>query len=156
MKILMVCLGNICRSPLADGIMRQKLNHPNITKNGIKTTVDSCGTAGYHIGEAPDARMIATAKKRGLDISGLRARQFKVSDFDTFDRIHVMDKSNLKNVLSLARNSVDENKVSLLLSHSNSAYTEVPDPYYDDQEGFDLVYDLVEEACENIARQLYG
>ena len=151
MKILMVCLGNICRSPLADGMMRAKL-----IEKGINAEVDSCGTAGYHIGDPPDSRMIETAKNRGLDISMLQARQFSVSDYDTFDRIYVMDRSNYKNVTALARNGEDKAKVSLLLSHSNSKYSEVPDPYYGGQDGFELVFDLVEEACENIVQKLNG
>lgn len=151
MKILMVCLGNICRSPLADGIMRAKLDEKRISAE-----VDSCGTAAYHVGEAPDSRMIATAKARGVDISMLQARQFSVSDYDIFNRIYVMDRSNYKNVIALARNEEDKAKVSLLLSHSNSKYSEVPDPYYGGQDGFDLVFDLVEDACENIAQKLNG
>ena len=107
-KILMVCLGNICRSPLAEGIMRSKLSEDFI--------VDSAGTGGWHAGELPDKRSISTAKNRGLDITNQRARQFKNSDFDSFDHIFVMDNSNYKDVLSLAPNEEAKSKVKLILT----------------------------------------
>ena len=107
-RILMVCLGNICRSPLAHGIMQSKLPENHFY-------VDSAGTAAYHIGNAPDKRSIAVAKKHGLDISSQSARQFKVSDFDTFDFIYAMDQSNYNNIISLARNPNDIEKVRLFL-----------------------------------------
>src|SRR4051812_28107837 len=109
-RILMVCLGNICRSPLAEGILRAK-----IKEKGIDVFVDSAGTGSWHVGEKPDERAIKTAKKYGVDISKLCARQFTPRDFDAFDRIYVMDRSNLEDVLSLARNRKDEEKVALFL-----------------------------------------
>ena len=107
MRILMVCLGNICRSPLAEGILKSKVTEKDID-------VDSAGTASYHIGNSPDHRSIDIAKKNGIDISSQRARQFRVSDFDNFDKIYAMDKSNYYSIISLARNKQDEDKVDLI------------------------------------------
>lgn len=151
MKILMVCLGNICRSPLADGLLRHKVN-----REGIKATVDSAGTANYHVGGPPDERMTETAMRNGIDISNLRARQFKATDYDEFDLIYVMDKSNYHNVTRLARNEEDIQKVKLILDelgHSNSIH-EVPDPYYGGQAGFDHVFDLLNRATDVIIENI--
>lgn len=139
----MVCLGNICRSPLADGLLRQKVSEDN-----LKVEVDSAGTSAFHAGDAPDHRMIETAKNRGTDISFLRARQFKSNDFHEFDLIYVMDQSNLKNVLSLAQNEADKKKVKLILNEISNSDAEVPDPYFGGQSGFEQVYDLLDEATE--------
>ena len=109
-KILMVCLGNICRSPMADGLMRKK-----VQEHKLDVYVDSAGTANYHVGGAPDVRMTETAKRKDVDISGLQARQFVVTDFDTFDLIYVMDHSNYDNVVRLSRNETDREKVQLIL-----------------------------------------
>ena len=146
-KILMVCLGNICRSPLAEGILKSKL--PN---NFI---VDSAGTANYHVGRSPDKRSIAVATKHGLDISNLSGRQFNSSDFDTFDIIYVMDESNFMNVVKLAKNDNDLAKVTLILNevHPNMNY-EVPDPYYGGDNGFENVYQMLDEACDIIVKKL--
>ena len=146
-KILMVCLGNICRSPLAEGIMRSKLSEDFI--------VDSAGTGGWHAGELPDKRSIATAKNRGLDITNQRARQFKKSDFDTFDHIFVMDNSNYKDVLALAPNEEAKSKVKLILNELfPNENIDVPDPYYGGEDGFENVYEMLDQACEEIARKL--
>ncbi|MCW1147461.1 low molecular weight protein-tyrosine-phosphatase [Flavobacterium lacisediminis] len=146
-KILMVCLGNICRSPLAEGIMRSKLSEDFI--------VDSAGTGGWHAGELPDKRSISTAKGRGLDITNQRARQFKKSDFDTFDHIFVMDNSNYKDVLALAPNEEAKSKVKLILNEIfPGENVDVPDPYYGGQDGFENVFDMLDQACEEIARKL--
>ena len=143
----MVCLGNICRSPLAEGIMRSKLSED--------FTVDSAGTGGWHAGELPDKRSIATAKNRGLDITNQRARQFKRSDFDTFDHIFVMDNSNYKDVLALAPNEEAKLKVKLILNEIfPNENVDVPDPYYGGQDGFENVFDMLDQACEEIARKL--
>ena len=151
MKILMVCLGNICRSPLADGLLRHK-----VQREGISATVDSAGTANYHVGGSPDERMTQTAQDKGVDISGLRARQFEASDYDTFDLIYVMDKSNYQNVTRLARDKEEIKKVKLILDelgHSNSIQ-EVPDPYYGGQAGFEHVFDLLDRATDVIIEKL--
>ena len=146
MRILMVCLGNICRSPLADGVLRHKVKERN-----LPWVVDSAGTASYHIGSPPDPRMVKTASKHGVDIGFLRARQFTSEDFNAFDRILVMDKSNYANVLNLASNQEDINKVMFLMDYLNPMQQkEVPDPYYGAQEDFDVVYKLVDEATDAI------
>jgi protein-tyrosine phosphatase len=145
----MVCLGNICRSPMAEGILRDL----DFEK---KLTIDSAGTSAFHIGEAPDLRATQCMKRNQHDISNLRARQFTVSDFDDFDRIFVMDKSNLRDVLSLARNEMDRGKVSLLLDQiPKSPVSEVPDPYFGGEQGFEYVYSLLHDACSSIIEK-YG
>lgn len=151
MKILMVCLGNICRSPLADGLLRHK-----VKSDGISAIVDSAGTANYHVGGPPDERMTETAMQNGIDISNLRARQFEITDYDQFDLIYVMDKSNYQNVTRLARNDNDIKKVKLILDeleHSNDIQ-EVPDPYYGGQAGFDHVFNLLDRATDSIIKKL--
>ncbi|AXP79109.1 Low molecular weight protein-tyrosine-phosphatase YfkJ [Mariniflexile rhizosphaerae] len=147
-KILMVCLGNICRSPLAEGILKSKLTSDSFF-------VDSAGTGDYHIGKNPDSRSIAIARKHGLDISNLKGRQFNVSDFDKFDIIYVMDESNYRNVLLLARNEQDKAKVKFILNeiHPNQNYN-VPDPYFGGNDGFENVYHMLDEACSVIATRL--
>ena len=150
MRILMVCLGNICRSPLADGLLRHK-----VSEKQLPWMVDSAGTAAYHIGNPPDHRMIQTAKSNGIDISELRARQFTSEDFTAFDRIYVMDQSNYSNVLRLASTNTDRQKVYLLLDHLYpNKQLEVPDPYYGNQSDFDAVFTLVNEATEALITDL--
>ena len=148
MKILMVCLGNICRSPLAEGILKSKVSSENIL-------VDSAGTAGYHIGELPDKRSIAVAMKYGIDITDQRSRQFSIADFDNFDIIYVMDESNYHNIVSLARNDQDADKVKLILQEvSDKELLNVPDPYYGGDQGFENVYTMLDEACSLIALKI--
>lgn len=144
----MVCLGNICRSPLAEGILKSKLPSDSFF-------VDSAGTGDYHIGKNPDSRSIAIARKHGLDISNLRGRQFNVLDFDMFDIIYVMDESNYRNVLLLARNEQDKAKVEFILNevHPKQNYN-IPDPYYGGNDGFENVYKMLDEACSIIATKL--
>ena len=142
-KILMVCLGNICRSPLAEGILKHKLPKHNFV-------VESAGTSNYHIGELPDKRSIEVAKKYGIDITDQRGRQFKVSDFDEFDLIYVMDTSNYDNVITLARNSSDKKKVQLILNELDNNLINVPDPYYGGDSGFENVFQLLNQACDRI------
>lgn len=147
-RILMVCLGNICRSPLAHGILESKLP-------ADKFEVDSAGTGDYHIGKLPDHRSIATAKSKGLDITNQRCRQFERSDFDDFDIIYVMDHSNYENVIKLARDIKDISKVKLILEDTTSQHTEeVPDPYWGDSQDFEEVYTLLDNVCEKIASDL--
>ena len=150
MRILMVCLGNICRSPLADGILRKK-----IRESGLDIEVDSAGTAGYHIGDPPDSRMRATAKRFGVSIDDLVARQFMKSDFDQFDLIYAMDTSNYNNIMVLARNDQDEHKVKLILNESHPGQDlSVPDPYYGGDQGFIDVFNLLDEATDAIMKKL--
>ena len=137
-NVLMVCLGNICRSPLAHGIFEE------LTKNS-SITVDSAGTANYHSGNPPDPRSIKTAARHGINISGQKARQFVASDFKKFDHIFVMDQENLNNVLRLAQSESDRKKVRLLLEDK-----EVEDPYYGGDNGFEVVFNKIEKACKNI------
>ena len=143
----MVCLGNICRSPLAEGILKSKVNLNHIT-------IDSAGTAGYHVGNPPDPRSIKVAKENGIDISQQRCRKFSVSDFDAFDLIYVMDKSNYNTIIGLARTKDDTEKVRLLLSGTNLDTKEVPDPYYDSKDGFEKVFLMIDQACDQIAAGL--
>ena len=141
----MVCLGNICRSPLAEGILKSK------TKN---LEVDSAGTAGYHIGKQPDFRSIDIAKKHDIDLTSQRARQFSTRDFDDFDKIYVMDNDNYSKIISLARNQEDMDKVDLILNEIYpKEYKSVPDPYYGGDEGFQNIYNLLETSCEVIAKK---
>jgi len=151
-KILFVCLGNICRSPLAEGIMLH-LNE----KHHLNWEIDSAGTAGYHVNEPPDPRTIKNAKKNGVDLSRLRARQFKAEDFRNFDRILVMDEHNLHHVLKMARNQNDKNKVQLFLDVLNpGAGMQVPDPYYGSEEGFEEVFRLLFKACSEFVKKETG
>jgi len=143
-RILVVCLGNICRSPLAHGIFESIL--------GDDFYVDSAGTGAYHIGNPPDSRSIAIAKKNGIDISHQKARQFKPSDFDQFDSIYVMDRQNLKDVNSLAQNNHDYQKVQLLCDVEGLDGVDVPDPYYGGEQGFEDVFRLIHKACEALKK----
>lgn len=147
----MVCLGNICRSPLAEGILRKKLEERELTH----ITVDSAGTSSYHIGECPDSRSTRNAKLHGVDISGLRARQFTVDDFDRFDLIYAMDASNYGNIMELARHERDRHKVEMILNvlHPGSNMS-VPDPYFGGEQGFENVFIMLDKACEIIAGTL--
>jgi protein-tyrosine phosphatase len=147
-KILMVCLGNICRSPLAEGILASKL-----PKN--KFIVDSAGTGSWHIGNHPDERSIAIAKKNKLDISKQKGRQFTTSDFDTFDYIYVMDNSNYNDVVALSKNPEHREKVQLILNELfPNENVDVPDPYFGIPNGFDSVYKMLDEVCDIIAKKL--
>lgn len=147
-KVLMVCLGNICRSPLAEGLLKSKVD-PS------KVFVDSAGTSDYHIDHSPDKRSVAVGSKYDIDISQQKGRQFQISDFDEFDYIYVMDLSNYKNVVALARNEEDKKKVSLILNEVfPDENVEVPDPYYGGDHGFENVYQMLDEACEIIANKI--
>ena len=147
-KILMVCLGNICRSPLAEGILAAKLPKD-------KFTVDSAGTGSWHIGHTPDDRSIAVAKKNKVNISHQKGRQFNTTDFDAFDYIYVMDNSNYKNVTALAQNQNQVEKVQLILNELfPNENVDVPDPYFGLPNGFEIVYKMLDEVCNEIAKKL--
>ncbi|MDW5289432.1 low molecular weight protein-tyrosine-phosphatase [Formosa sp. PL04] len=147
-KILMVCLGNICRSPLAEGILRSKLPYEDFV-------VDSAGTSSYHIRSNPDNRSITVGNKYGINISKLMGRQFSVSDFNDFDIIYAMDASNYRDILHLARNEKDKDKVKMILNevYPNQNY-DVPDPYHGGTHGFENVYKMLDEACDVIVEKL--
>lgn len=146
-KVLMVCLGNICRSPLAEGILKSKVDPERVY-------IDSAGTGNYHIGSPPDPRSIEVAAKNNIDIKNQRCRQFTPEDYDIYDYIYTMDRENNSNVLAQARNDKDVQKVSLILEGIRSGISEVPDPYYGAESGFEDVFQLLEEACTLIAQKL--
>ncbi|WP_310379034.1 low molecular weight protein-tyrosine-phosphatase [Flavobacterium sp.] len=146
-KILMVCLGNICRSPLAEGILASKLPEN-------KFIVDSAGTGSWHIGHKPDERSIAVAKKNGIDISNQKGKQFSKNDFEVYQYIYVMDNSNYEDVLQLADNKQQTEKVQLILNELfPNENVDVPDPYYGLPNGFDSVFKMLDEACDVIAKK---
>jgi protein-tyrosine phosphatase len=146
-RVLMVCLGNICRSPLAEGLLKSKVDQN-------KVEVDSAGTGGYHIGERPDDRSIKVAQKYGIDISGQRCRRFQTEDFKNFDLIYVMDRANLSDIKGLADSDHEREKVKLLLDEVEPTGRDVPDPYWSGQEGFEKVYRLIDQACDAISKKL--
>lgn len=149
MKILMVCLGNICRSPLAEGILQNKAD-----ELGLKWEVDSAGTADYHVGEPPHKLSQKVAKLNGVDISNQRCRQFKKEDFLHYDKIYVMDTSNYNDVKRLSKELWDENKIDLLLNEIHPQKNEsVPDPWYGEEDGYHKVYKMIDEACEEIIKK---
>lgn len=144
MKILMVCLGNICRSPLAQGILEDKCQKLN-----LDWEVDSAGTSQYHIGGAPDTRSIEKAREYGIDISHQRARQVGVADLEYYDLILTMDSSNYQNVQGLVLNNVHKDKIKLVLNYVTPGQNmAVPDPYYDG--GFQRVYELLDMAMDQL------
>ena len=148
MKILMVCLGNICRSPLAEGILSIKGKHLNLE-------VDSAGTAAYHIGKQPDIRSIEIANKYTIDLNQQRARQFSRADFDKFDIIYAMDTNNYAHLISLASTETERNKIRMILNEINpKAYQSVPDPYYGGENGFQDVYNMLDKACDKIIQNI--
>ncbi len=143
-KVLMVCLGNICRSPLAEGILQSKVDADRVL-------VESAGTGGWHIGELPDPRSVKVATQHYIDITDQRCRKFGYADFDNFDIIYVMDSSNLRDVQMMARNENDLQKIHLIL---NTIYPnqnkDVPDPYYEGNDGFEKVFQMLDSACDRI------
>ncbi len=146
-KILMVCLGNICRSPLAEGILKAKVDP-------TKVLVESAGTAGYHQGNPPDERSISVAMKNQIDITDQRCRKFVRTDFERYDLIYAMDYSNYHDLLNMADNHSQMGKVRLLLEEIQIDLKEVPDPYYGGPDGFENVFSLIEQACETIADRI--
>jgi protein-tyrosine phosphatase len=142
MKILMVCLGNICRSPLAHGIMQSKID-----ALGLDWIVDSAGTGDWHVGEAPDSRAISEAKKNGIDIGYQKARNFTPKDFHLFDVILAMDTQNYNDILKIAPTEALKSKVQMIMNFASpNKNIPVPDPYYDNR--FGLVFDMLTEAVD--------
>jgi len=146
----MVCLGNICRSPMAQGILEHKVN-----QEGLEVEVDSAGTSSYHIDEHPDHRAIKKCADYGIDIQHYRGRQLQQDDFEYFDAIYVMDSSNLENSLSVSRSETESAKVEMILNlidkNSNQS---VPDPYFGGEDGFEAVYQMLDQACDQIIRNI--
>lgn len=150
-RLLFVCLGNICRSPSAENIMRYA-----VTQAGLdaQVTCDSAGTSSYHIGSPPDARMRSAAKKRGIQLIG-HARQFIPEDFEQFDLILAMDRENYQDILALDRQGVYGDKVKMMCDFcTKHSVKEVPDPYYGGAEGFDRVIDLLLDACQGLLAEI--
>jgi protein-tyrosine phosphatase len=149
MKILMVCLGNICRSPLAEGLLQDKA-----LKAGLKWSVESAGTNGYHNGEAPHPLSQKVAKINGVDISKQRSRRFVAEDFDRFDKIYAMSDDVIDDMKRIARNKFDEKKVDLLLNELFPGQNvDVPDPWYGPEPGYHQVYKMINEACDAIIKK---
>lgn len=145
-RVLMVCLGNICRSPTAHAVFYQRVVE---AKLGDAIEVDSAGTGAFHVGEKPDKRARIAAKQRGYDLSGLRARQVKTSDFESFDYILAMDDNNLRDLLAQCPPS-SRDKVRLFMEFSDNNHESVPDPYYSGVDGFELVLNLAEQAAAGL------
>ncbi|MGB0984333.1 MAG: low molecular weight protein-tyrosine-phosphatase [Saprospiraceae bacterium] len=148
MKLLMVCLGNICRSPLAEGIMAHK-----IKQHQLDWSVDSAGTGAWHVGNLPDSRSIEVAQRHGIDITHQRAKQFETKDFDRYDLILVMDSSNYQNINRLARNDADKKKIDLIMNLAiPGRNVNVPDPYYGEF-GFEKVFEMLNQATNAVLEQ---
>lgn len=148
MRILMVCLGNICRSPLAEGVLRHKAQ-----QKGLNWHIESAGTGAWHVGQAPDPRSQKVALLHGIDISKQKAQQFSPYHLETFDKIYAMDSSNYQDIIRHAKNELEKNKVELLMNNSEPGKNKaVPDPYYDDNL-YEVVYQMIDEACEEIVRK---
>lgn len=144
----MVCLGNICRSPLAEGVLRHKAQ-----QKGLNWHIESAGTGAWHVGQAPDPRSQKVALLHGIDISKQKAQQFSPYHLETFDKIYAMDSSNYQDIIRHAKNELEKNKVELLMNNTEPGKNKaVPDPYYDDNL-YEVVYQMIDEACEEIVRK---
>lgn len=150
MKVLFVCLGNICRSPTAEGVFRHKVREAGLED---RIEIDSAGTGDWHVGKAPDARTRAAALRRGYDLSSLRARQVSVADFSRYDLILAMDHANLRDLKRL-RAGTGTAELDLFLRRFDLEIDEVPDPYYGGDDGFEQVLDLVEQACDGLLMEV--
>nr|MBK9652108.1 low molecular weight phosphotyrosine protein phosphatase [Bacteroidota bacterium] len=148
-KILMICLGNICRSPMAEGIMKAK-----IKEQKLKWQVDSAGTSSWHAGDKPDKRAIAISKANGVDISDQRSRAFTPADFSEYNVIFVMDESNQRDIVEMALTERQGKRVKLLLEYAEMDMKSVPDPFYGEEKGFQATFDLLNEACEKALLKL--
>ena len=150
-RVLFVCMGNICRSPTAEGMFLKKISDSGYLD---KFEADSCGTHQYHLGHAPDSRTQEAAKNRGIDLSKLRARKIDYSDFEDFDLILVMDKLNQRNLFDLCPDQY-KNKIKLMLDYlPDETLEEVPDPYYGGEQGFEIVLDILDKATEALIKDL--
>ncbi|WP_353348008.1 low molecular weight protein-tyrosine-phosphatase [Oceaniserpentilla sp. 4NH20-0058] len=151
MNVLFVCLGNICRSPTAEAVLRKLTS-----EQALDVKIDSAGTAAYHIGKSPDARSQAAANMRGINMSGLKARQANVNDFYEFDYIFAMDESNYQDLLALKPSNASAQLVLFLKEYGTLGFNNVPDPYYGGDQGFEEVLDLLEDACEAWINRSYN
>lgn len=152
-RVLLVCMGNICRSPTAEGVLRQFIKNNGL---GDKVEVDSAGTHGYHVGEAPDQRTQRAAAARGYNLSQLRARKVAYQDLEYFDLILAMDRNNMESLQRMAPPEIHD-RIRLFMDYSrNFDDDEVPDPYYGLGHGFDLVLDMVEDAAQGLVDELKG
>lgn len=149
-RVLFVCLGNICRSPSAEGVFRQLAEREGLLE---AVQIDSCGTGDWHVGKQPDTRAIEAASRRGIDISNLRARRIDVADLDRFDYVLTMDRSNLADVRDMWRQN-GGTEPRLFLEFGNSGVTEVPDPYYGGEDGFEQVLDMIQNASEGLLQDI--
>ncbi|MBA4289597.1 MAG: protein-tyrosine-phosphatase [Pseudomonas sp.] len=152
MRVLFVCLGNICRSPTAEGVLRHKLREAGLQ---ARVEVDSAGTGDWHVGKAADLRTRQAAQQRGYDLSALRGRQVQAADFNAFDLILAMDNSNLRDLQQLRPGNATA-ELDLFLRRYQLQLDEVPDPYYGGADGFEQVLDLIEQACEGLLREIKG
>jgi len=152
MRVLFVCLGNICRSPTAEGVLRHKLREAGLAE---QIEVASAGTGPWHVGKPPDSRSQRAARMRGYDLSAQRARQVAAADFNRYDLILAMDQSNLRN-LRLLQPAQAKAELDLFLRRYDGAVEEVPDPYHDEEHGFEQVLDLIEQACDRLVIELKG
>ena len=152
MRVLFVCLGNICRSPTAEGVLRHKLRIAGLTG---QIDVASAGTGDWHVGNPPDKRSQAAALRRGYDLSAQRAQQVTRADFSSYDLILAMDQSNLRNLKAL-QPAQGKAELDLFLRRYQSSVDDVPDPYYDGEHGFEQVLDLIEQACDLLVIELKG
>ncbi len=149
MKILMVCLGNICRSPLAEGILQEK-----VQKAGLDWQIESAGTNGYHTGEPPHRLSIKVAKENGIDISQQRSRKFTAADFEEFDLLYAMANDVLTDMNEICENELYTKKVKLFLDESfPGEQKEVPDPWYGEEEGYHEVFEIINNNCNNIIKK---
>jgi protein-tyrosine phosphatase len=151
-RVCFVCLGNICRSPTAEGIFRHLVESAGLAD---RIQVESAGTGAWQVGNAPDARSRAEALRRGIVLDG-RARRFRTEDFDRFDHVVALDRFNLADLRQLARDDEDTAKLTLLRDHDGSSGLDVPDPYLGDEEGFPRVFDICEQACRGLLVDLRG
>lgn len=152
MKVLFVCMGNICRSPTAEGVFRHFAGEAGLIET---MTVDSAGTHAYHAGEPPDRRSRAAAERRGYSLERIRARRVTASDFDEFDLILAMDRDNLESLKAVS-DETHHGKIRLFLDYTAGPEDEVPDPYYGGATGFERVLDLIEEASRQLVADISG
>jgi len=149
-RVLFVCLGNICRSPIAEGAFQARVDAQDLSDTFY---IDSAGTGGYHVGEGPDPRSVEIAQKHGVDIGQQRSRQLTPGDLDTFDYVVAMDSSNFRNINRLSRHT-PKAQVSLMLDETGGVQRDVPDPYYGGRQGFSNVWDMVDAACSKLLERI--